>query len=54
MANRVQIAIKDAGATRWKLLAHGAAYDRDAADMFKATREAMGDKVRFLPLGKGE
>lgn len=49
---RVQIVVMESGAARWKFIAHGAPFDRDYADSFKAKREAMGDRVRFLAIGK--
>lgn len=52
MANRVQIVVMEKGDSRWKFIAHGAAYDRGEAEQFKARREAMGDKVKFLPITK--
>lgn len=49
---RVQIVVMESGKARWKMQAHGAPFDRAYADQFKARREAMGDKVRFLAIGK--
>lgn len=49
---RVQIVVMESGKARWKFQAHGAPFDRAYADQFKAKREAMGDKVRFLAIGK--
>lgn len=52
MKGRVQIVVMEKGALRWKFIAHGAPFDREWADGFKRRREALGDKVRFLPIGK--
>lgn len=49
---RVQIVVMESGAARWKFIAHGAPFERDFADPFKVEREARGDKVRFLAIGK--
>lgn len=49
---RVQIVVMESGAARWKFVAYGTPFDRDFADLFKAEREAMGDRVRFLAIGK--
>jgi len=52
--NRVQIVEMRKGETRWKFIAHGAPYSREAADQIKTMEEARGGKIRFLPLAKGE
>jgi len=50
---RAQIIVMESGANRWKFIAHGAAFERDYADSFKLKREALGDKVRLLPVKAG-
>lgn len=52
--SRVQIVEKRKGESRWKFVAHGAPYDREAADLMKIAMEEKGHKLRFLPLAKGE
>lgn len=52
MKRRVQIIVMESGTARWKFIAHGAPFDRDYAEQFKIKRQAMGDKVRFLAIGK--
>lgn len=52
MGGRVQIVVMEKGAARWKFIAHGAPFDRDWANGFKERRNALGDKVRFLAIGK--
>lgn len=49
---RVQIVVMERGTQRWKFIAHGAPYDRDDAEALKARRLSLGDKIRFLPIGK--
>lgn len=49
---RVQIAIRRKGESKWQLRAHGAGYSREEAQRIKQDREACGDKVVILTMGK--
>lgn len=53
MAKRVQIMVRDKGASRWRFMAHGAPYDMGGeAEAMQATLKAKGAMVRFLPVGR--
>lgn len=52
--SRVQIVEIRKGETRWKFVAHGAAYERQEAEAMQISAALKGHKIRFLPLAKGE
>jgi len=52
MQKRVQIVVMEKGGNRWKFIAHGAPYSREDAEALKTRRLSLGDKVRFLTVGK--
>jgi hypothetical protein len=55
MSNRVQIAMRNKdreGRIRWKLVAHGAPYDRATADEY--VNQYGKANIRLLPLPKNQ
>lgn len=48
--SRVQVVEMRKGETRWKFVAHGAAYDRAEAEAMKTSRAEKGHKLRFLSI----
>lgn len=50
---RVQIIRMDAGEKRWSFVAHGAAYEREEAEIMVDRIKGKGGRARVLPLPKG-
>lgn len=45
-----QILVMPKGEERWKFVAHGAAYNADDAEAYKAARIESGARIKLLPV----
>lgn len=45
-----QILVMPKGETRWRFVAHGAAYNAGEAEAYKAARVEDGARVKLLPV----